>query len=297
MDGSPRDASGSSIDESEQTYCYGHPNTPTRLRCSRCDRPICGRCAIPASVGQHCPECVAEAARSTPKVRSAIVATAPVVVAILVINVLVWLGQRLEPSLTARFASVPPCIAVGEWWRLITSMFLHLPTAIWHIAFNSLALFFYGPNVEQAFGSVRFAAMYVISGFIGSAFSYALGPGNAGVGASGAIFGILGVLLVYTYNRRSSTLMGNYLRGIVLILGLNLLIGFIYSEFVDNYAHIGGLLGGIALGAGFDQGRRAQPNGLVQVATALAVVAVGVGLVAYQTSELAGSLPAVVPFC
>src|SRR5918999_196926 len=86
-------------DSPEETeYCYGHPKTPTRLHCTRCDRPICGRCAIPASVGQHCPECVAEARKSAPKVRSAIAANAPVVSGILVINVVMWLIQSFSTS-------------------------------------------------------------------------------------------------------------------------------------------------------------------------------------------------------
>ncbi|MDQ4028189.1 MAG: rhomboid family intramembrane serine protease, partial [Actinomycetota bacterium] len=80
MDQQPPGASGPALEESEETYCYGHPNTPTRLRCSRCERPICGRCAIPASVGQHCPECVAEARKTAPRVRSAVAAQAPAVV-------------------------------------------------------------------------------------------------------------------------------------------------------------------------------------------------------------------------
>jgi membrane associated rhomboid family serine protease len=296
MDDSPTDAPGSAVGESEQTYCYNHRETPTRLRCSRCDRPICGRCAIPASVGQHCPECVAEARRTAPKVKSAVVATAPVVVTILVVNVVVWFGQRLEPDLTRRFATVPVCVADGQWWRLITAMFLHAPNAIWHIAFNSIALYLFGPNVEQAFGSVRFAVMYLISGFVGSAFSYALGPGTSGVGASGAIFGILGVLLVYAYNRRTSAVMGSYLRNILMLLALNLFLGFVYSEFIDNYAHIGGLLGGIGLGLGFDQGHRATPNVARQALTAAVVLGVGAGLVVYKTATV--TFPAISPiFC
>src|SRR5919108_206332 len=71
----------------EVTNCYGHPKVPTKLRCSRCDRPICGRCAIPATVGQHCPECVADARRSAPKVRSQMMSTAPAVMTILAVNV------------------------------------------------------------------------------------------------------------------------------------------------------------------------------------------------------------------
>src|ERR687895_2650521 len=94
----PPDASQRALEEDQRAFCYGHPDTPTGLRCTRCDRPICGRCAIPASVGQHCPECVAEARRSAPKVRSALRATAPVVMTILIINVVMWLIQSFSTS-------------------------------------------------------------------------------------------------------------------------------------------------------------------------------------------------------
>src|SRR5918911_3710385 len=81
------------VRETDVTYCYGHPHTPTKLRCSRCDRPICGRCAIPASVGQHCPECVAEARRSSPRVKRVNTSAAPAVYAILGINLVVFVLQ------------------------------------------------------------------------------------------------------------------------------------------------------------------------------------------------------------
>src|SRR5919106_6024932 len=139
------------LDESEQTYCYGHPDVPTRLRCSRCDRPICGRCAIPASVGQHCPECVAEARRSRPKVRTALAATAPAVLVLLVTNVVVYIGQQLLgfDAVTGRFAQVPGAIVDGEWYRLVTAMFLHAPNFVLHLLFNMYVLYVYGPYVEQ----------------------------------------------------------------------------------------------------------------------------------------------------
>ncbi len=85
-----------SVEDPEATYCYGHPKTPTRLHCTRCDKPICGRCAVPASVGQHCVWCVAEAAKSAPKVKSALQASSPVVMGIIGISVLLWLAQSIS---------------------------------------------------------------------------------------------------------------------------------------------------------------------------------------------------------
>jgi len=277
--------------EEEQQFCYGHPKTPTRLRCTRCDRPICGRCAIPASVGQHCPECVAEARKQTRKVRSTLRATAPAVGVIIGLNIAVFIVQQLVPQTTFRFASVPGEIATGEWWRLITPMFLHAPNFLFHILMNMYVLYIYGPNVEQAYGTVRFVAMYLICGFTGAAASYNLSEcGAYGVGASGAIFGIAGVLLMFLYKRRTSTFVADAYKGILLFVGLNLVIGFVFAG-IDNWAHIGGLLGGVALGAGMDDPHGKVPPGR-QFAVAAAVVIFAIGAVAYRTATFScGPVP------
>ena len=269
--------------EDEQLYCYGHPKTPTRLRCTRCDRPICGRCSIPASVGQHCPECVAEARKQTRKVRSTIRANAPAVTVIIALNIIVYVLQQLAPVTTDRFESMPFLIAQGEWWRLLTPMFLHHPGFIFHILMNMYVLYIYGPNVEQAFGTFRFVVMYLICGFTGAAASYNLSHcAVPGVGASGAIFGIAGVLLVFLYKRRTSTFIADAYKGILVFIGLNIAIGFIIAG-IDNWAHIGGLLGGVALGAGLDDPHGRVPAGR-QATVAIAVVAVAIAAVAYRTA-------------
>jgi membrane associated rhomboid family serine protease len=270
--------------EAEQTFCYAHPDTPTGLSCSRCGRPICGRCAIPATVGQHCPECVAEARRSAPKVRSQMMATAPAVMTILAINVLMFALQRIFPEITGRLVMAPSRVADGEWWRLLTSMVLHSPTFIFHILMNSLVLWIYGPHVEQAFGTTRFVVMYVIAGFTGSAVSYAFGDFLGGsLGASGAIFGIAGVLLVYLFRRRTSSFVYAEMRSVMLFVGLNLLLGFTIRG-IDYWAHIGGLLAGMGLAVGFDRGDDRPPSVASELLAAAAVVGVGIALVAYRTS-------------
>ncbi len=276
-----RGASG--VDAVEDVdFCAGHPDTPTRLRCSRCDRPICGRCAIPATVGQHCPWCVAEARKSAPRVRSAMAATAPAVLAIVAVNIAFYLAQQaVGPALTLALGAVPAAIARGEWYRLLTPMLLH--ASLWHIALNMLVLWIYGPSVEEAFGTPRFVGMYVISGFLGGATSFAFGACRSlGVGASGAIFGIVGVLLVHLYRRRRSAFVAGHLKNLMFFIGLNLLVGFVWPH-IDYLAHLGGLASGVALGAGADRqaGRLATATSL---ATALGVVAVGVGLVAWRSA-------------
>lgn len=280
--GTPAPSERAATDSSEEMYCYGHPKTPTRLRCSRCDRPICGRCAIPASVGQHCPECVAEARRSAPRVRSAVRASAPVVVGLLVINVAVFVLQELNLEITSRFALSPTQIADGEWWRLLTPLVLHADAL--HLAFNCLALYIYGPYVEQAFGHTRFVALYVLSGFFASAASYAFGPVNRfAVGASGAIFGLIGILVAYAYRRRTSSFIRGFLQNLLVIIGINLFIGFTYP-LIDNYAHIGGLVAGLALGYGFDQQQKGAPA--IQAATAVLVFMAALMLVVYQSLRI-----------
>ena len=276
----------------EEIYCYAHPDTPTRLRCSRCDRPICGRCAIPASVGQHCPECVAEARKSAPKVRSALRATAPVVMTILIINVVMWLIQSFSPSqqgtpfdvVTWALGAIPTQIAAGEWYRLITPMFLHAPDSIVHIGFNSYALFLFGPNMEQAFGKRRFLILYLVAGFTGSAASYTFGScGAVGVGASGAIFGVLGSLLVFLYNRRRSTFVRQYMRNIIFLIVINLAIGW-YFPGIDNLAHLGGLVGGAGIGLSLDEAPGSTVSPRLRLLGVLGVIAAGVALVAWRTA-------------
>lgn len=285
----PRDPSTGEVAAAEETYCYGHPKTPTKLRCSRCERPICGRCAIPASVGQHCPECVAEARRSAPKVRSATAKNSPAVVAIIAVTVISFLAQQLIPEYQTNFWSVPVLIAQGEWWRLFTPVLVH--AGFLHVAMNMFVLYVYGQNAEQGFGSVRFVAIYVVSALTGSAFSYAFSGNDVlvpSVGASGAVFGVIGALIVYLYNRRSSQFVAQHLRGMVGFLVLNAVIGFALPN-IDILAHLGGLVGGVLIGLGFDRSpgaAKATSPLVLQVVTVLVVVGGAALLVMSRTNAL-----------
>jgi membrane associated rhomboid family serine protease len=266
-------------EQDDQLYCYGHPKEPTRLRCSRCDRPICGRCAIPASVGQHCPECVAEARRSAPKVRSVMRAKAPAVMGVIGVVVFVFFLQILLGQEVVRELMLSPsAIDAGEWWRLLTPILVH--GGVLHLFLNMYILFIYGPNVEEAFGTMRFILFFLLTGVMGSAFSYALPPDNASVGASGAIFGIVGVLVAYLYRRRRRQVIAQYLRGMGFFVVANLVLGFVLPG-IDNFAHIGGLVGGLLLGFGFDAGQGDEGRAPVarQAATAVAVTALALFLV------------------
>jgi rhomboid protease GluP len=213
--------------------------------------------------------------------------TAPAVLAIVVANVAVYLAQNLVPAITQEFASYPPAIARGQWWRLLTPMFLHAPLrstfSLLHIGFNMFVLWSYGPHVEQRLGTARFVACYLIAGFFASASSYAFGPCNVlGLGASGAIFGVVGILLVILYRRRRSTFVRGFMQNLLLFIGLNLLLGLRLPG-VDYVAHFGGLVAGIGLGIGFDRPRGVGATAL-QVATAAAVVGLGITLVVTRTA-------------
>ena len=208
-------------------------------------------------------------------------ANSPAVMTILVINVVMFLLQSV-PGVTEALFMFPAAIAAGEWYRLLTAVVLH--GGLIHIAMNSYVLYVFGPNVEQTFGTVRFVLMYVIAGFVASALSFAVPPDNASLGASGAIFGLAGILLVYLYRRRRSAFVAQYLRNITFFIVANIVFGFLFPG-IDNLAHLGGLIAGILLGLGFDRARAAVAP-LAQLLTAGGVLAIGVLLVLLRTTGL-----------
>ncbi len=130
----------------------------------------------------------------------------------------------------------------GEWWRVITAMFLHGGAA--HLIGNMVALFVVGMACEHAFGAGRTAVVYLGSGIAGAALSMAAGPGPS-VGASGAIFGVLAAVVVVLYRHQHRFYLRDKRIGVVLALwaGWQILTGFL-SPFIDNFAHLGGLAGG-----------------------------------------------------
>ncbi len=134
-------------------------------------------------------------------------------------------------------------IALGQYWRLITPMFLHSTTNFLHIAFNMYALFLFGPGLERRFGRGRFVALYGVSGFAGNVFSMIFSRAPS-LGSSTAIFGLLGAHAVYFYQNREvlGPMARNALRSIVMLAAINLIIGL--APQIDNWGHIGGLIGG-----------------------------------------------------
>ena len=177
--------------------------------------------------------------------------------ALLAINVVVWLAMEFEgrsrggsenPDVLLQFGAMfGPLIASGEYWRLFTAMFLHV--GLLHLAFNGFGLLIFGRIVEGIYGPVRFALIYILAGLFGSVASYLLNSIAIGAGASGAIFGVLGALAAFYLARREMLgEMGRQsLTGLAVIAGFNLIFGFTQPG-IDNWAHMGGLAGGFAIG-------------------------------------------------
>lgn len=143
-------------------------------------------------------------------------------------------------------ALVPAFVAEGQAWRLVSSVFLH--SGFVHLALNMLSLYFLGSFVEASFGRGRFLALYLLSGLSGGiAYLYFGGFGTPAVGASGAIFGLLGGVLGYAVRRGTFSWQNPVIRQLLILLAINLYIG-LSIEGVSNTAHMGGLAGGLVFG-------------------------------------------------
>ncbi len=143
-------------------------------------------------------------------------------------------------------ALVPALVARGEVWRLVTSVFLH--SGFLHLSLNMLSLYFLGSFVEVAFRRGRFLALYLLSGLSGGiAYLYFGAYGTPAVGASGAIFGLLGGILGYSLRSGTFTWQNPVIRQLLILLAINLYLGFSIPN-VSNTAHLGGLAGGLFFG-------------------------------------------------
>lgn len=150
------------------------------------------------------------------------------------------------PEVLSRGALVPEAVAQGQWWRLFSSMFLHSGAP--HIALNMLSLYFLGSFVEQAFGRSRFFALYMLSGLAGGiAYLYFGEFSQPAVGASGAIFGLLGGVLGFSLRRGTFSWQNPLIRQLLILTAINLYLGFSIPN-ISNTAHIGGLVGGAVFG-------------------------------------------------
>lgn len=235
----------------EPRYCYRHPDRETRLSCSECGRPICTDCTTFAPVGLRCPDHsgkVQGAARVTRTIKRATYeGHGALVTRILIgINVAVFLAELVYGGdlygtgneIFFRGALYGPAVAAGDWWRLLTAAFLH--AGPFHLGMNMLALWWLGAGLEARIGRGRFVLLYVVSGLAGSAGALLLTPTTPTVGASGAIFGILGAALVL--ERQGTPIFGGSVVGLLVI---NLAITFAFRGSISVGGHLGGLIGGV----------------------------------------------------
>jgi membrane associated rhomboid family serine protease len=277
--------------------CYRHPQTPTGVHCTRCGRPICPECMIPAPVGYQCPECVQQARREFRAgpgrpFRGGVSVTKALLIAIGVMFAIeVVMGgpnALFNPdggTLIDLGAMQPFLIADGQYWRLFSAMFLHY--GLFHIGFNAYALYLFGSTIESNYGKTQMILIYVVSGFLASVASYAFGPVNSvGVGASGAIFGIFGAFIAYNYRRRHLAIAEANLRWAGMLLLLNLLLAFGFGGRIDWRAHLGGLVAGFLCGIVAEGwGTQAQRR-TIRIAGFAVLVALGVAIAVWRTNAI-----------
>jgi membrane associated rhomboid family serine protease len=302
----------------EPRYCYRHPDRETGLSCSDCGRPICADCATFAPVGIRCPDHAGARGGKKPlqikpptvhRAQGVALAAgnAPITKALVAINAAIYLitaaqggglsnpgGQLFNRMALAgghwcsSFDAYGHCLAIqngvaqGEWWRLATSMFLH--ASILHIGFNMYVLWVIGRPVEQYLGTARYIGLYLVSGLAGGAGAVVQSPPYVPVvGASGAIFGILGAMLILEW-QVTGRLAGQAMTLIVLNLGISFVI-----PNISWGGHIGGLIGGtlITLGYAHWRGGRAQ-YGKLSVEGIVVLVAVAVASVAIAYFKVRG---------
>lgn len=243
--------------QQELPGCVRHPDRPTGLRCVRCDRPACPDCLREASVGYQCVDCVAEgsktvrAPRTIGGARTTRSRALVMVPALIGINVLafavtaVQAGSIVNNETSAIFedgALVPGYVSAGEWWRLITSGFLHFGNyggfGPVHLLFNMFALWVIGRDLEVALGRGRFLGVYLISLLGGSTAVMLFGEAGGGVaGASGAVYGLFGGIAVIVFKAKLNP------TPVLTLIAINIFLSVTLPG-ISLLGHVGGLLAG-----------------------------------------------------
>jgi membrane associated rhomboid family serine protease len=260
--------------------CYRHPNRVTGVSCSACGRPICPDCMTPTPVGMRCPECARQKTkvhnmrtmRSDPRVTVGIIIVCAVA---FLASGSFTIGSGGGSQLTRNFALFGPAIDSGnEYWRLVTGGFLH--ANLLHIGFNMYLLWILGQMLEPMLGSGRFAALYFTALLWGSFGALVVTPDAVTVGASGAVFGLMGAAAVELRSRGINV----FKTDIGMLIIFNLALSFVLSG-ISIGGHIGGLIGGALAGMalGYADRHRQRMLGYVSCAV-LAAFAIAGGIAA-----------------
>ena len=245
--------------------CYRHPGTPTYIRCQRCERPVCVQCQVQAPVGVICPECLGQAQAKAPRVGRQPLGgrgnqTPVVTYSLIAISALLYVAQLIPGLDATNYLAYAPLYSFGEYsavgapyepWRMLTSVFAHSTGFVFHIILNMYTLWIFGQMLERMLGKARFLTLYLASGLAGSLGVMFWAPHDTFVvGASGAIFGLMGAFLVIQRK------LGGETTQLLVLVGINLVIGFLPGMSISWQAHLGGLLGGALLGFIFVQTRK-----------------------------------------
>ena len=272
--------------------CYRHPSRETGVSCSNCGKPICPDCMTATPVGMRCPDCAGRKQR-VQTLRSMHVD--PTVTYVLIgINVLLFLGSGAGGSfLTGSggnsqvffdLALFGPAVDQGDYWRLVTSGFLH--SGLLHIGFNMYILYWLGTMIEPVLGHPRFLALYLASLLAGSFGALLLDPNAVTVGASGAVFGLMGAAFVMQRLRGIDPMQS----GIGPVILFNLALSFLIPN-ISIGGHLGGLVGGAAAAYAMERLAARRPGIALPIAACVvvgAVAAVAAVAVSSRATGVAG---------
>lgn len=254
----------SDLPASAANFCYRHPGRQSFILCQRCGRTICAECQTQAAVGVVCPECMREQRKNAPRTKPAILTRLTgsgkptVTYSIIGITLVVYLLQFVFGSQITSllwYAGVYSYPGSFEPWRMLTTALVH--GSLFHVLLNMYTLWIFGQLLEQLLGRGRYLALYLLSGVAGSlGVLFLSSPTTPVVGASGAIFGLMGAFLVI--QRR----LGGNATQLLVLVGINLVIGFIPGLNIAWQAHVGGIIGGAILGLIYVQTRRIRQKSL-----------------------------------
>ena len=284
--------------EAAPPVCYRHPGRPTYVSCVRCGRPACPDCLRPAAVGHQCLDCIrtgnAGARQATGRFGGSVSSGARVTYSLIAINIVIYIIELAHQQLGfdwlmigagQTFRGGPLVgVAAGQWYRLITSMFLPPPgsgLALLDIAFNMYVLFIVGPAIEKVLGGVRFLTVYLVSGVGGSILLYILVPFEPAAGASGAIFGLFGAWFVLSRRLQVDS------RQVLVLIAINLGLAFFIPQ-IAWQAHVGGLITGGLLTAAYVYAPKAN-RAVLQVTATVAMIALFVVAVLVRNHLLIGT--------